>query len=133
MLWRSQAAGGSISAVHLKTRMVFWKPGFRERLLALLPKRDANVQLGQGQHNEGAALMRGRRAEGGNDLQSRTTHAGLTEEELDERPRSDPLKWKMAKAIRTETTVPLNWIARRLDLGSDSNVCYKINRSRFKS
>ena len=59
--------------------------------------------------------------------------AGLTEEELDERPRSDPLKWKMAKAMRTETTVPLNWIARRLDLGSDSNVCHKINRSRFKS
>jgi hypothetical protein len=56
--------------------------------------------------------------------------AGLTEE----RPRSEPLKWKIARAMHIETTVPLGWIARRLDLGSASNVCHKMRRySLFKS
>jgi hypothetical protein len=114
--------------------MVFWKQAFRERLLALLPKSDADVQLGQGQHYEGAALMREAAEQKAETIFIRELRtAGLTEEELDERPRSDPLKWKIATAIRTETTVPLKWIARRLDLGSDSNVCHKVNGSKFKS
>jgi hypothetical protein len=41
--------------------------------------------------------------------------ADLTEEGLGERPRSDPLKWKIAKMMRAETTVSPKWIARRLD------------------
>jgi hypothetical protein len=60
--------------------------------------------------------------------------AGLTEKALQERPRSEPLKWKIARAMRTETTVSLGWIARRLDLGSASDVCHKMRRySLFKS
>jgi hypothetical protein len=112
----------------------FGSQGFRERLLALLPKSDADVPLGQGQHYEGAALMREAAEQKAETIFIRELRtAGLTEEELDERPRSDPLKGKIATAMRTETTVPLNWIARRLDLGSDSNVCHKIHRSKFKS
>jgi hypothetical protein len=53
--------------------------------------------------------------------------AGLTEREFNKRPRSDPLKWKIAGAMRTEATVSLTWIAGRLNLGSASNVCHKIN------
>ena len=60
--------------------------------------------------------------------------AGLTEKALRERPRSEPVKWKIARTMRTETTVSLGWIARRLDLGSASNVCHKLRRySIFKS
>jgi hypothetical protein len=52
--------------------------GFRERLLALLSKSDADVPLGQGQHYQGAALMREaaeQKAETA--LHSRTAHRGL--------------------------------------------------------
>ena len=52
--------------------------------------------------------------------------AGVTERAVNERPRSDPLKWKIASAMRTETTLSLKWIGRRLNLGSASNVCHKI-------
>ena len=52
--------------------------------------------------------------------------AGLAEKALQERPQSEPLKWKIARSTRTETTVSLGWIARRLDLGSASNVCHKM-------
>jgi hypothetical protein len=54
--------------------------------------------------------------------------AGLAEKTLRERPRSEPVKWRIAGTIRTETTVSLGWIARRLDLGSASNVCQKMRR-----
>ncbi|HEY5704675.1 MAG TPA: hypothetical protein VIS96_03790, partial [Terrimicrobiaceae bacterium] len=54
--------------------------------------------------------------------------AGLSEKALRERPRSEPLKWKIAAMMRTETTVSLGWIARRLDLGSASNVSHKMRR-----
>jgi putative transposase len=118
----------------LRRGWYFGSQAFRERLLALLPRSDANVQLAQGQHYEGAALMREAAEQKAKKIFIRELRtAGLTEEELDERPRSDPLKWKIATAMRTETTVPLKWIARRLDLGSDSNVCHKINPSKFKS
>ena len=106
---------------------------FRERLLALLPQSDARVRL-QGQHYEAAALMREAAEQKAEKIFIRELRtAGLTEEELGKRPRSDPVKWKIARAIRTESTVSLKWIARRLDLGSASNVSHKINFSRFKS
>ena len=118
----------------LRRGWYFGSQAFQERLLALLPKSESNVPLGQGQHYEGAALMREAAEHMAETIFIRELRtAGLTEEELDERPRSDPLKWKIATAMRTETTVPLKWIARRLDLGSDSNVCHKVNGSKFKS
>jgi hypothetical protein len=59
--------------------------------------------------------------------------AGQAEETLRERPRSGLLKWEIAAAMRKETTVSLGWIARRLDLGSASNVCHKIGRIQYSS
>ncbi len=60
--------------------------------------------------------------------------ADLTEKALRDRPRSEPLNWKITGTMRTKTTVSLGWIARRLDLGSASNVCHKmLQYSIFKS
>ena len=59
--------------------------------------------------------------------------AGLAEKALRERPRSEPLKWKIARIMRTETAVSLGWIARRLDLGSASNVCHKCDEIQYSS
>jgi REP-associated tyrosine transposase len=117
----------------LRRGWYFGSQAFRERLLALLPKSDANVRLDQGQHYEAAALMSDAAEERAESILIRELcAAGLIEQELSERPRSDPLKWKIARTMRTETTVSLKWIAGRLDLGSASNVCHKIG-SRFKS
>ena len=117
----------------LRRGWYFGSQAFRERLLALLPNSDRNARLDQEQHYEAAALMRDaaeQKAETVFTRQLRT--AGLTERELNKRPRRDQLKWKIAKAMRTETTVSLKWIAGRLNLGSASNVCHKMN-STFKS
>ena len=103
-------------------------------MLALLPKSDENVRLDQGQHYEAAALMRDAAEQEAERILIRELRiAGLTEKGLGERLRSDLLKWKIAKAMRTETTVSLKWIARRLNLGSASNICHKVNSSSFKS
>jgi hypothetical protein len=104
-------------------------------LLALLPKTDADVRTDQGQHYEAAVLMKDTAEEKAERIFIRELRAaGLAEKALRERPRSEPLKWKIAGTMRTETTVSIGWIARRLDLGSASNVCHKMRRySIFKS
>jgi hypothetical protein len=43
---------------------------------------------------------------------------GWTEKELSERPKGDKGKVKLAGRLRTETTMTLKWIARRLHMGS---------------
>ena len=111
----------------LRRGWYFGSQAFREHLLALLPRSDANVGLDQGQHYEAAALMRDAAEQQAEKIFRRELRtAGVTERAVNERPRSDPLKWKIASAMRTETTLSLKWIGRRLNLGSASNVCHKI-------
>ena len=119
----------------LRRGWYFGSQAFRERLLALLPKADSDVRTDQGQHSEGAVLMRDAAEEKAERIFIRELRAaGRTEKALRERPRSEPLKWKIARTMRTQTTVSLGWIARRLDLGSASNVRHKMRRhSIFKS
>ena len=77
----------------------------------------------QRQHYEVAVLMRDAAEEKAESIFIRELReTGLTEDALRERPRREPLKWKIARTMRTETTVSLGWIARRLDLGSALNV-----------
>jgi hypothetical protein len=86
-------------------------------------KTDADVRTDQGQPYEAAALMKDAAEEKAERIFIRELRAaGLTEKALRERPRGEPLKWKIARTMRTETTVSLGWIARRLDLGSASDV-----------
>jgi putative transposase len=110
----------------LRRGWYFGRQAFRERLLALLPKA-GDIRIAQGQHYEAALLMKDAAEEKAERIFIRELRvAGLTEKALQERPRSEPLKWKIARSMRTETTVSLGWIARRLDLGSASNVCHQI-------
>ena len=110
----------------LRRGWYFGSQAFRERLLALLPKSDGNVRLDQEQHYEAAALMRDAAEHEAETIFIRELRtAGVTETKLNQRPRSDQLKWKIAKNMRTETTVSLKWIACRLNPGS--NVCHKMN------
>jgi putative transposase len=112
----------------------FGSQAFRARLLALLARTDADLRPNQGQHYEAAVLIRDAAEQKAERIFIRELCAAdLTEKGLRERPRSEPLKWKIARTMRTETTVSLGWIAHRLDLGSASNVCHKIRYSIFKS
>ena len=118
----------------LRRGWYFGSQAFRARLLALLARTDANVRPNQGQHYEAAVLIRDaaeQKAERIFILE--LCAADLTEKGLRERPRSEALKWKIARTMRAETTVSLGWIAHRLDLGSASNVCHKIRYSIFTS
>jgi putative transposase len=113
----------------LRRGWYFGSQVFRERLLALLP-RGAEAPKEAGQHYEAAALMKdAAEQEAQSILQRELQAAALSESALRERPRNDPLKWKIAGAIRAKTTVSLGWIASRLELGSPSNVCRKLRRS----
>ena len=118
----------------LRRGWYFGSQAFRARLLALLARTDADLRPNQGQHYEAAVLIRDAAEQKAERIFIRELCAAdLTEKGLRERPRSEPLKWKIARTMRTETTVSLGWIAHRLDLGSASNVCHKIRYSIFKS
>ena len=87
----------------LRRGWYFESQAFRERMLAVLPKGNANVRVNQGQHYEAAALMRDVAEEKAEKIIVRElSAAGLTEEGLSERSRSEPLKWRTARATRTE-------------------------------
>ena len=43
---------------------------------------------------------------------------GWDEEQLDHRPKADPEKLRIAKRLRTETTVTWKWIAQHLRMGA---------------
>ena len=90
------------------SRGYFGSQRFRERLLALLPKTDADIRTDQGQHYEAAVLMK----DSAEDMAERIfirepRAAGLKRKALRERPRSEPVKWKIARTMRTETRVSL--------------------------
>ena len=118
----------------LRRGWYFGSQAFRARLLALLARTDADLRPNQGQHYEAAVLIRDAAEQKAERIFIRELCAAdLTEKGLRERPRSEPLKWKIARTMRTVCTVSLGWIAHRLDLGSASNVCHKIRYSIFKS
>ena len=111
----------------LRRGWYFGSQAFRERLLALILKADADLGTDQGQHYEAAVLIKDAAAQKAETIFLRELRvAAMTEKALRERPRSEPLKWKIARAMRAQTTVSLGWIARRLELGSASNVCHKL-------
>jgi hypothetical protein len=77
----------------LRRGWYFGSHAFRERLLALLPKADSDVRTDQGQHYEGAVLMKDAAEEKAERIFIRELRAaGRTEKALRERPRSEPLK-----------------------------------------
>ena len=131
-LW-SENSRGAKPSIYLEKGMVFGSQAFRERLLALIPSADTRVRGDQGQHYEAAVLMKDAAQKAERIFLRELRAAGQAEEALRERRRSDLLKWEIAAAMRKETTVSLGWIARRLDLGSASNVCHMIGRSIFES
>jgi hypothetical protein len=58
-----------------------------------------------------------------------------SEKELEQRRKGDPFKVRLAARLRSETTVPLKWIARRLRMGTRgylAHLLYWQNRKKPK-
>ena len=55
-------------------------------------------------------------------ISARLKKLGWEKVDLGARRKSDPRKVALAKALRSETTMSLKWIARRLEMGSWTHV-----------
>jgi hypothetical protein len=55
---------------------------------------------------------------------------GLSGEDLRKLPKNDRRKALIASLIHRETTVPLDWISKRLEMGVRAGVCRSIKRHR---
>jgi REP element-mobilizing transposase RayT len=53
---------------------------------------------------------------------------GWREEDLSQRDKGDPVKVRIARRLRSETSVPLKWIAEELKMGSWTYVASRLNR-----
>jgi putative transposase len=120
--------GASLQST-LRRGWYFGSQAFRERLLDMIGRKQGGARERRGEHYEAAAMGRDwAKAEAERIVQRELQAAGLTEEGLAALPRSEPLKWRIAGAIRKQTTVSLEWIARRLDMGTESNVSHRLRR-----
>jgi putative transposase len=53
---------------------------------------------------------------------------GLTEDDLKRRRKGDPDKVRLARELRTNTTMPLAWIAQRLQMGSRGHLAWLLSQ-----
>jgi hypothetical protein len=53
---------------------------------------------------------------------------GLTEDDLKWRRKGDPDKVRLARELRTNTTMPLAWIAHRLHMGTRGHLAWLLNQ-----
>lgn len=54
------------------------------------------------------------------------------EQDLKNRPKSDPAKVKLARRLRAETTVTLQWVADRLKMGTAGYVYHLVGGGQKK-
>jgi hypothetical protein len=77
---------------------------------------------GFGEHQAGEEQFESAQAHA-EDLVARELKGGKWKDyDLAARPKGDKEKVKIARRLRTETTMTLKWIARRLKMGTGSNV-----------
>jgi len=63
-------------------------------------------------------------------IAARLKKLGWTKSELASRRKSDPHKVAIARALRSQTTMSLKWIARRLEMGSWTHVSNLLRQQR---
>jgi REP element-mobilizing transposase RayT len=119
----------------LRRGWFFGSQAFRENLMAKL-----KTKLGE----EGRKRANGYNGPEVNDHQSAMAerlavagceYFGLTGEDLGNLTKSDRRKALIASLIHRETTVPLEWISKRLEMGVRAGVCRSIkqHRERFET
>lgn len=118
-----QSQGGSLNRT-LRRGWCFGSEEFREKLVRLAGERassNANYRsspLGR-EHGERAAEAV---------LKAGLKHHGFKLDRLQELSGGDPRKQELAWALAKHTTVPQDWIATRLGLGSASHVSHRVAR-----
>jgi REP-associated tyrosine transposase len=109
---------GSTESQTLKAVRQGWCLGdeaFRKELLEQMGRR-------MGQHHGGAERHETAEAEAGRMVAEELRRRGWDGAELERRRKGDRQKVKIAKRLRRETTMTLNWIAQRLKMGTSGYV-----------
>ena len=123
---RAANDGGSIDAEATKALKRGWYLGqesFKDRLLKLLEKPGARTRSGGAARGEGPPRDRGEK-EAGRLLVEGMRELGLPGDRKgrEKLKKSDPRKVKLAALLRAHTTVPNEWIARKLAMGHPGSV-----------
>ena len=107
----------------------FGTEAFREQVLERA--REAIGQRSQAKQNyHGAEVHDHGEWEARKIIAQRLLEAGLRSLDLGILPKSDPRKIQIAKEVRTETSVPLSFVAGELSMGTPMNVSKLTNRKR---
>ena len=94
---------------------------FREELLAQVSEK-------RGEWHYGAELAESDEAKAERLLAAELADAGWTEADLAGRRKGDRRKLKVAAKLRSETTMTLGWIARRLRMGTRGHLTHLLYR-----
>ena len=84
---------------------------FRQELLEQMGRQ-------MGRHHGGPERQESAQARAERLLAEELKRRGWSHEELDQRPKGDRVKVQMAKRLRKETTMTMDWIARKLNMGA---------------
>ena len=96
---------------------------FRQELLAQVSER-------QGDWHYGAELVESAQAKAERLLAAELAREGWTEADLAGRRKGDRVKLKLAAKLRAETTMTLEWIAERLQMGTRGHLTHLLYHER---
>lgn len=113
---------------HLRRGWYWGSQAFGEKLLALVAK--ASLSAPKGRSYRGASAQKAHDEKTAEQIvREGLIEAGLREDELEALPGSDGRKAQIARAVRTQTTVSMGWIAKRLHMRSAANVSQILKRT----
>jgi hypothetical protein len=90
---------------------------FRKELLA---------QMNCGPEHYGPEIRESEEQKARHRIQEELKKLGWTEARLCERPKGDPEKLRVARALRQETTMTLGWIAQALYMGTKTHLSHLL-------
>lgn len=97
----------------------FGADDFRQELLA-------KVEGGAGQNHFGNELVEAAEARAARIVDEELRRAVWAEAELVQRRKGDPVKLRIARRLRVETTMTMQWIAARLHMGTKSHLSHLL-------
>ncbi len=116
---RAGESGGEYKAI--RRGWCLGEPAFKQELLA-------QMAGGFGRHHGGAERAESAEAEAERWVGAELQRLGWDAAELGRRRKGDPVKVRLARRLRRETTMTLAWIAARLEMGSASMVTHCLRK-----
>lgn len=126
----SEGEGAPELAVHsaLRRGWFFGSQKFKEKLLKLLPDRKGLRKRADGYNGDEVREHGEEEAE--SILAAGLVHFGISLTELQRCRKGDARKAQIAEIIQSKTTVRLDWITARLQMGTRSSCCRLVRRVR---